>query len=176
MTLQPPCNPAGEFAAADPWTEAARRQCLEQVSSLPQELRSAVDGLSHPQLDTLYRNWTIRQIVHHIADSHVNSYVRFKWTLTEDCPRIKAYDEQAWSDLSESRTGSVEPSLLLLEGLHVRWCQLMNTLSASDWQRSFVHPETESELTLDAALAYYAWHGRHHTQQIVWLRKNRLFE
>jgi hypothetical protein len=109
--------------------------------------------------------------VHHIADSHVNSYVRFKWALTEDTPTIKAYDEGLWSDLIESRIGSITPSLLLLDGLHSRWCQLLAKLTPSQYERAFVHPETSETVTLNAALAYYAWHGKHHTGQILWLRE-----
>ena len=146
---------------------------IVELSELPTQLRKAVTGLSETQLDTKYRNWTVRQIVHHIADSHINSYVRFKWALTEDEPTIKAYDEGLWSDLSESKTGSIAPSLQLLDGLHARWVQLLKKMSAADFERTFFHPESGENVSLNSALVYYAWHGRHHTGQILWIRDAR---
>jgi hypothetical protein len=119
----PPEFPIGVFVPAFCVTEEMRYSWISDLARLPMQLREAVDGLSEPQLDTRYRNWTIRQIVHHIADSHVNSYIRFKWALTEETPVIKAYDEGLWSGLSESQKGSIVPSLQLLEGLHARWWQ-----------------------------------------------------
>lgn len=162
--------PVGPFAPVQGVTDDMRRGWIADISQLPSQLRHAIEGLSEPQLDARYRNWTIRQIVHHVADSHVNSYIRFKWTLTENTPTIKAYDEGLWSDLSESRIGSVTPSLLLLDGLHSRWCQLLAQLTPSQYERAFVHPETSETVTLNTALAYYAWHGKHHTGQILCLR------
>lgn len=169
MQAEPPDFPIGPFAPADQVTDDMRRIWISELSQLPPQLREAVEGLSDSQLERKYRNWTIRQIVHHIADSHVNSYIRFKWALTEDAPTIKAYDEALWSDLSESRTGRVTPSLQLLDGLHSRWCQLLATLTPPDYERAFVHPETRATVTLNSALAYYAWHGKHHTGQILWM-------
>jgi uncharacterized damage-inducible protein DinB len=173
MQTDPPEFPVGRFVPAQGVTDDSRRVWVADLSRLPTQLREAVAGLSDSQLDTKYRNWTIRQIVHHIADSHVNSYLRFKWTLTEDKPTIKAYDEGLWSDLSESRFGAVTPSLQLLDGLHLRWCQLLATLTPADYERAFVHPETSATITLNSALAYYAWHGKHHTGQILWLRAEK---
>ena len=173
MQTDRPEFPVGAFAPADEVTDDMRRAWIADLSELPAQLREAVEGLSDSQLDTKYRNWTIRQIVHHIADSHVNSYIRFKWALTEDTPTIKAYDEGLWSDLSESRIGTVAPSLQLLDGLHSRWCQLLATLTPANYERAFVHPETKSSITLNSALCYYAWHGKHHTGQILWLRAER---
>jgi len=141
------------------------------LEGAPAALQRAVDGLSEDQLDTRYRNWTIRQIVHHLADSHVNSYVRFKWALTEDRPTIKAYDEGRWAALEDSRTGDIRPARALLEGLHARWVQLLRKLSAEQLGRSFLHPETGKTIRLSEALCYYAWHCRHHTGQICWLRE-----
>ena len=169
MQTDPPVFPVGPFAPTVGVTDDMRRGWIKDLSQLPMQLREAVEGLSNSQLDMKYRNWTIRQIVHHIADSHVNSYIRFKWTLTEDTPTIKAYDEGLWSDLTESRTGPITPSLQLLDGLHSRWCQLLATLMPQDFERAFVHPETGATITLNSALSYYAWHGKHHTGQILWL-------
>jgi len=175
VQTEPPEFPVGPFVPADSVTDNMRRVWILHLSQLPTQLREAVEGLSESQLDTKYRHWTIRQIVHHIADSHVNSYIRFKWTLTEDTPTIKAYDEGLWSDLSESRIGTVVPSLQLLDGLHARWCQLLATLTPASYVRAFVHPETKATVTLNSALSYYVWHGKHHTGQILWLRARPQF-
>lgn len=180
MPPEPPQHPIGPFQSVEPMDKAAddaiRKTWIQELSRLPQQLGNATQGMTDSQLDTKYRNWTIRQIVHHLADSHINSYVRFKWTLTEDAPVIKAYDETAWSDLRESRIGSVAPSLQLLEGLHSRWCQLLMTLTAEDYLRSFVHPESGDVVSLHMALSYYVWHGKHHMGQILWLREQGMFE
>lgn len=173
MQPEPPDFPIGPFSPPGRVTDDLRQLWTSDLSQLPLQLTEAVDGLSNSQLDRKYRNWTMRQIVHHIADSHVNSYIRFKWTLTEDTPMIKAYDEGLWSDLYESRTGSITPSLQLLDGLHSRWCQLLATLAPTDYERAFVHPQTGATITLNSALAYYAWHGKHHTGQVLWLRDGR---
>lgn len=172
MSQDPPEFPAGPFVASPRMTAASRAECVSKLRVFPKQLRETVEHLSDLQLDTPYRNWTIRQIVHHLADSHVNCYVRFKWTLTEETPRIKAYDEGCWSELSESRTGSIEPSLMLIEGLHARWSQLLDSLSEAQYSRRFFHPETKQETSLEAALESYVWHGEHHLGQIHWLRSH----
>lgn len=166
----PPQFPVGGFTKPRSPSDDQRRAWIDELSACPTKLRLALAGLSDSQLDVAYRNWTIRQIVHHLTDSHVNSYVRFKWALTEETPIIKAYDEGRWSNLRESQLGAIEPSLELLQGLHARWCQLLTTLSATEFERAFVHPETQDAVTLNEALAYYVWHGKHHTGQILWLR------
>jgi uncharacterized damage-inducible protein DinB len=171
--MKAPQNPAGEFAAEETYGPARREEFIALIANAPAALRQAVAGLSEDQLDTRYRNWTIRQIVHHLADSHVNSYVRFKWTLTEERPTIKAYDESRWAALEDSRTGDVRPALALLDGLHARWAQLLRSMPPEQFARSFIHPETGKTVTLSAALCYYAWHCRHHTGQISWLRGQR---
>jgi uncharacterized damage-inducible protein DinB len=147
-------------------------ELIATIETAPAVLREAVGGLSESQLETRYRNWSIRQIVHHLADSHVNSYVRFKWTLTEDRPTIKAYDEGSWAALEDSRRGAIGAPLALLEGLHARWVPLLRMMTEQQFARAFVHPETGEVVTLSAALAYYAWHGRHHTGQIQWLSEH----
>jgi uncharacterized damage-inducible protein DinB len=169
--MEAPLHPAGPFEPGGPYTPQHRAAFLAAVAGAPAALRRAVAGLSQAQLDTRYRNWTVRQIVHHLADSHVNSYIRFKWALTEERPTIKAYDEGRWADLADSRTGDIAAPLALLEGLHARWAQLLHALTEEQFNRSFVHPDTKETITLSRALAYYAWHGQHHTAQIDWLRQ-----
>jgi uncharacterized damage-inducible protein DinB len=171
--MEAPQNPAGSFAPEENYGPQRRDELIEVIATTPTALRSAVAGLSEDQLDTRYRNWTIRQIVHHLADSHVHSYIRFKWALTEELPTIKAYDEGHWAALEDSRTGDVQAPLALLEGLHARWVQLLRSLTEEQYARSFLHPESGQTVSLSAALCYYAWHCRHHTAQIRWLREQR---
>ena len=166
-----PQHPAGPFVAEPSRSSQRRAELIAEIEAAPVALRQTVVGLSEAQLDTRYRNWTVRQIVHHLADSHVNSYVRFKWALTEERPTIKAYDEGRWAALDDSRSGPVDAPLALLDALHARWALLLRSLSEAQFARSFVHPDTGRDTRLDAALAYYAWHGRHHTGQILWLRE-----
>ena len=168
-----PQNPAGAFKPEDNYDSRRRAELIAMIEGAPTDLGTTVGGLSPAQLDTLYRNWTIRQIVHHVADSHVNSYIRFKWTLTEERPTIKAYDEGRWAALGDSRTGDVGAPLALLEGLHARWAQLLRSMTEAQFARSFLHPENGQTVSLNAALCYYAWHGKHHTAQIRWLRTQR---
>lgn len=168
--MEVPQNPAGDFVEEKP--DAGRRgELILEIERAPALLRQAVSGLPAAQLDTKYRNWTIRQIVHHIPDSHVNSYIRFKWALTEETPTIKAYDESRWAMLDDARIGAIAPALAMLEGLHSQWVQLLRTMTEPQFARAFVHPENGQTITLNSALAYYAWHGRHHTAQITWLRE-----
>jgi len=171
--MEAPQNPAGALVPEDNYGPERRDEFIAVIVGAPAALRQAVAGLSEEQLETRYRNWTIRQIVNHMADSHVNSYVRFKWTLTEELPTIKAYDEARWAALSDSRTGDVRVPLALLEGLHARWVHLLRSMTPEQFARGFVHPETGQTVTLSAALCYYAWHCRHHTAQIRWLREQR---
>jgi uncharacterized damage-inducible protein DinB len=148
---------------------------VDAIAAFPTQIRELTGGLSEKALNTRFRNWTIRQIVHHVADSHVNSYVRFKWTLTEATPTIKAYDESRWSQLPEARNGRIEPSLILLDGLHQRWVQLMASMDESEFSRCFYHPESGETIRLSEALQYYAWHGQHHSAQIRWVRQQNRF-
>jgi hypothetical protein len=169
--MTPPQNPAGPLELADHYGPERRAEFIAVIEDAPATLRRVVSGLSDSQLDTRYKNWTIRQIVHHLADSHVNSYVRFKWALTEEQPTIKAYNEGDWAALDDSRSGEIRAPLALLEGLHVRWVQLLRVMSEEQFARSFIHPETGKSVSLYSALCYYAWHCRHHTGQIAWLRE-----
>ena len=168
--MDAPQNPAGAFVPEDNYGPKRRDECITVIANAPAVVRQAVAGLGEEQLDTPYRNWTVRQIVNHIADSHINSYVRFKWTLTEERPTIKAYDEGGWAALDDSRTGDIETLLALLDGLHARWVHLLRSMTEGQFSGSFIHPENGQTVTLSAALCYYAWHCRHHTAQINWLR------
>ncbi|HEX4614178.1 MAG TPA: putative metal-dependent hydrolase [Urbifossiella sp.] len=162
--------PAGPFAPEGPTGPARRTDLIAAIAAAPAALRAAAAGLSDPQLDTPYRNWTVRQIVHHVADSHVNAYVRFKLALTEDVPTIKPYDETRWSALADARTGDVAQPLALLEAVHARWVQLLGVMTDDDFTRPFFHPEHGRAIRLDESLAQYVWHARHHTAQVLWVR------
>lgn len=144
------------------------------LAASPENLRSAVDGLNDPQLDTRYREggWTVRQVVHHIADSHMMAYGRMRLALTEDWPVIKPYNEKLWAELSDSRTLPVEISLEILAPLHRRWAALLKSLSPAEWQRGYQHPEN-GRTSLLQALALYEWHSRHHVAHITELRKSK---
>lgn len=167
-----PRYPIGRFQAPSLITPEIREGWLEALAQTPARLRAAVEGLSQAQLDTPYREggWTVRQVVHHLSDSHLNSYVRFKLALTEESPTIKPYDEQAWARLGDSRDTPIEVSLRLLEALHERWVVLLRGLKEEDWQRSFVHPESGPTI-LARALGLYAWHGSHHITHVTELRR-----
>ncbi len=170
MTQTPPDNPAGPFEPVEAYDETAKVELIDSIRQAPARLREAVAGLTDSQLDTLYKKWTIRQIVHHIADSHVHSYIRFKWALTEENPTIKAYEEADWVLLDDAKYGDIEPSLALLDGLHPKWVQVVESMSPEQFSRTFVHPQTGETVYLWTALNYYPWHSRHHIGQIVWLR------
>jgi uncharacterized damage-inducible protein DinB len=171
--MEAPQYPAGPFVSEEGYGPDRRDDFIAMIAQAPANLRQLVAGLSDEQLDTPYKNWTIRQIVNHLADSHMHSYIRFKWTLTEELPTIKAYDETHWAALADSRTGDIEVPLALLEGLHARWVHLLRTMTPDQFARAFLHPETGETVTLSRALCYYVWHGTHHTAQIRWLRKSR---
>jgi uncharacterized damage-inducible protein DinB len=154
--------------------ETDREAAIGALEAAPQKLREAVAGLTAEQLDTPYREggWTLRQVVHHLPDSHMNSYIRCKWALTEDEPVIKPYFEDRWATLPDTYETPPQVSLALLGALHERWVTLFRALSAEDFTRTFVHPESGVQ-TLQQALAYYAWHSEHHHAQIVGLRQRR---
>ena len=167
---QSPDNPAGAFEPIEGFSEAIKTELIGTVCQAPTELRKALAGLTDGQLDERYRNWTIRQITHHIADSHLHSIIRFKWALTEEHPTIKAYEEGDWVQLADCRLGNIEPALALLDGLHAKWVQLLESMTQEQYHRTFHHPQTGESVSLWLALNSYAWHGRHHTAQILWLR------
>lgn len=168
---EPLQNPAGPFEDVGRYDHVIREQLIGDICDAPTRLREAVAGLSDEQLETRYRNWTVRQIVHHVADSHMQSVTRFKWTLTEETPTIKAYHEGLWVQLADSAQADVEPSLQLLEGLHQRWAVLLESMTEADFAKQFLHPESGELVSLWSALSYYAWHGRHHTEQVLSVRE-----
>lgn len=157
---------------SEPLDQTARSELLAQMRELPAELRKAAEGLSAQQLDTPYRpgGWTVRQVVHHLADAQMNWYIRTKLALTEDNPTIKPYDESMWAESQDSRTGEIGSSLSILDGLYSRWMKLLNSLDPSHWERTFLHPE-RGLMKVDDILTTMAWHGRHHTAHITKLRK-----
>jgi len=164
--------PVGKFD----WTTVSEPEfpkLIAQIADAPGALRSAVAGLSPERLETPYRagGWTVKQVVHHIPDSHLNAYTRFKLALTEVQPTIKPYNEAAWAELADSQTVPIDVSLTLLETLHARWVALMRSMSAADFGRTLRHPEHDRVLTLGQMLGLYAWHGRHHVAHITALRK-----
>jgi uncharacterized damage-inducible protein DinB len=164
--------PIGEFQPVTTLTPDERRACIDAIAEAPARLSAAVAGLTPAQLDTPYRpgGWTVRQLVHHIADSHMNALTRFKLALTENEPTIKTYEEQLWAELADTKTPPIESSLTLLENLHKRWVILLRSLTPADWPRKFRHPGW-GLATVDFLLAQYAWHGRHHVAHITSLRK-----
>jgi hypothetical protein len=164
--------PIGPPSYPETTTAAQRAEWIREIAACPAGLRAAIEGLNNDQLATPYRpeGWTVRQVVHHVVDSHINSWVRFKWTLTENHPTIKAYDEVAWAKLPDYTATPLEVSLGLLEMLHLRWVVLLESLTEADWQRGFHHPESHKDLRLEQILANYAWHGKHHTAHITALR------
>ncbi len=165
-----PRFPIGRFAPPAAYTPAVRAESMETLRTAPERLRAAVSGLNDSQLDTPYREggWTLRQVVHHLADSHLNAYIRVKLAVTEDWPTIMPYDEAAWARLADSRL-PVEGSLAIFEALHSHWLALVEPLAEADFGKGFVHP-AHGRQTVDQALALYAWHARHHIAHITSLR------
>jgi hypothetical protein len=165
--------PVGPFAFDGDSSQAAREQRIAEIAAAPGHLRTAIDGLTPTQLDTPYRpgGWTVRQVVHHLPDSHLNAYTRMKLALTEDEPTIKPYEEARWAELPDGRDGPIETSLTLLEALHRRWVLLLRSMRPEDFHRRFRHPEHGRLLELDEIVAMYAWHGRHHVAHITSLRR-----
>ncbi len=164
--------PVGKFRFPESVTPDERRKFIDEIAQTPARLRAAVAGLSDEQLETPYRpdGWTVRQVVHHVPDSHLNSYCRFKLALTEEQPSIKGYDENLWAQLEDGRSGPVEVSLRLLECLHSRWVALLRSLDEPQWKRSFRHSDL-GLIRLEQNAALYAWHGRHHVAHITKLRE-----
>jgi hypothetical protein len=167
-----PRYPVGKFHYDGPPSQEQRQAFLDDIAHTPANLRAAIKGLSAAQLDTPYRDggWTVRQVVHHLPDSHLNSYVRFKLALTENEPTIKTYAEDRWAQLADTPATPIEVSLTMLDALHDRWVRLLRSLNAEDWKRTFLHPELGA-VTLEKNLALYSWHGRHHVAHITELRK-----
>jgi len=166
--------PIGPFKPEAPLLESQRTAMIEDISELPAKLRAAVAGLNDEQLDVPYRSggWTTRQIAHHLADSHANSYIRVRFALTENNPTIMPYNEAVWAELTDAKHAPIESSLKILDGLHSRWAMLLKSLKPDDWKRTMFHPE-RGQLDLNMQLALYAWHSKHHVAQITELRKRK---
>lgn len=167
-----PRYPIGKFHFDEPQSEEQKSKLIAEIAQTPANLRAALNGLTPAQLDTTYREggWTVRQVVHHVPDSHLNAYTRFKLALTEQEPTIKPYAEDRWAELADTKTTPVEVSLTLLDTLHDRWVRLLRSLGPEDWKRGFRHPEL-GLVTLEKNLAIYAWHGRHHVAHVAELRR-----
>lgn len=161
--------PVGRYSPPQHISDAQRTEWIQEIAALPAALRGAVEPLTPAQLATPYRTggWTVQQVVHHIPDSHMQAYARFKLALTEDEPMVKPYDEAAWAELADAREVPVGVSLSLLDALHSRWVALLRTLGAADFRRGYRHPEHARVLTLEYVLGMYAWHGRHHLAQVT---------
>lgn len=164
--------PVGRLSYDPDVTPDKRRQWIRQIAEAPAALRAALAGLSQSQFDTPYRpgGWSVRQLAHHVADSHMNAYIRFKLALTEHEPTIKPYDQQAWSTLADTARTPVEVSLSLLDALHRRWSVLLESMAETDFARRLIHPDN-GPMTLDQVLQLYAWHGRHHVAHVTELRR-----
>jgi hypothetical protein len=160
------------FDGSSTSTEDQKHKLIDDIASAPAKLRAALKGLSDRQLDTPYRpeGWTVRQVVHHVPDSHLNAYIRFKLALTEDEPTIKPYAEDRWAQLADTPTTPVEVSLSMVDSLHDRWVRLLRSLGPADWKRTFRHPDL-GLVSLEKNLALYSWHGRHHIAHITSLRE-----
>lgn len=166
--------PIGRFQFPESVSESERESMIQQIAETPARLNEAVSGLEPQQLETPYRpgGWTLRQVVHHLPDSHLNSYVRFKLAVTEDEPTIKAYDEAVWAELEDARHGDVADSIQLLESLHRRWVMFLRSLGPKQLSRKFKHPELGT-VSVVQNIALYAWHGRHHVAHIVTARERQ---
>lgn len=168
--------PIGRFTApTSDLSGAERLGMIAQIEMVPTRLRAAVSGLDARQLDTPYRpgGWSVRQVVHHVPDSHISGYTRFKLALTEDVPTIKPYNEAKWAELPDGRSALVEESLALLELINARWTLVLRSMQPSDFSRQLNHPERDAPLSLDTMLALYAWHGHHHVAHITTLRERK---
>lgn len=170
--LGDPRYPIGKFLPLEQMSDADRSTAIAAIEALPSELRGAVAGLTDAQLATPYREggWTVRQVMHHVPDSHLNAYTRFKLTLTESNPTIRTYDEASWATLADATAARVEASLILLDGLHERWVMLLRSMETRDFARTLQHPEVGA-MNLNTLLGMYGWHGRHHVAHITELRK-----
>jgi len=165
--------PIGHFEKPARYTPERIADYFKVLSEFPDSMKKETAQLSTMQLDTAYRpgGWTIRQVVHHCADSHLNSYIRFKWALTEEKPVIKPYYEDRWAELEDAKNLTIEPSLLLLEGLHFRWVALLKSLTDQQLTKQFIHPDGNKEISLCEAIGLYAWHCQHHLAHITELKK-----
>ena len=164
--------PIGKLSYNGPLTAEQRKQCIEDIAAAPKNLRAAIAGLNPEQIETPYRDggWTVRQVVHHVPESHMNAYIRFKLALTEDEPTIKPYEEDRWAKLPDVQSTPLEVSLSLMDLLHDRWVRVLKAINPEEWKRNFKHPEL-GVVPLEKNLCLYSWHGRHHVAHITELRK-----
>jgi len=172
MSSDDPRYPVGPFVPKPSLTRVERQALLDDIDACPAKMRAAVEGLNESQLETPYRDggWTVRQVVHHVPDSHLNAYTRLKLALTEENPTIRPYEEAAWAQLADVRDTPIETSLTLLETLHKRWMTLWRAMSDDDFKRPLIHPDHGQE-DLDWLLQMYGWHSRHHVAHITSLRE-----
>jgi hypothetical protein len=163
--------PIGKFQSKETYTEQDIAEYISRIERLPQKLTLAIAHLNDQQLDTPYRDggWTVRQVIHHVSDSHMHAYIRVKWALTENAPVIKAYAEKLWAETPETKL-SIDISLELIKALHAKWIALMKRIPFQDLKRRFIHPETKKEISLQQLLGTYAWHGEHHLAHITSLK------
>ncbi|MGN6419246.1 MAG: YfiT family bacillithiol transferase [Pseudobacter sp.] len=169
--------PIGKYEP-QPFSSAQKRLWLQDIQFLPGLIENAIENLDEPQLNTPYRDggWTVKQVVHHVADSHMNAYIRFKLGLTEDKPTIKPYDEARWAELKDVQSVPINMSITLLYTLHTRWHAAILHLTDQDWQRTVIHPEHNKEMSLWHLLGMYAWHGKHHAAHITSLRERKKWD
>lgn len=170
--MSDPRYPIGKFSFDGTLSDTQRNQYIDDIEKAPAALRSAIKGLSPEQLETPYRDggWTVRQVVHHVPESHMNAYIRFKLALTEDEPTIKPYMEDRWARLADVQSTPVEVSLALLDSLHDRWVRMLRLIKPEEWKRTFRHPEM-GIVPLEKNVALYSWHGKHHVAHVTSLRE-----
>jgi hypothetical protein len=170
--------PIGKFIAPELYSSNYLAEKIAEIASFPERLKKEVIYLTDEQLDTPYREdgWTVRQVIHHCADSHINCFIRIKWTLTEDKPIIKYYHEDLWAQMHDNLTMPIQPTLSFLEGLHFRLAYLMKSLDEEDLEKTFIHPEHNSEFTIKEIIGTYAWHGNHHLAHITELKKKKAWK
>lgn len=164
--------PIGQYSPPSTIGRSELDAWIANLDAMPRNLRQAVEGLTDNLLDTAYRpgGWTARQVVHHIADGHMSAYTRFRLALTEETPTVKPFEETAWAELPDARSGPIEPSLAIIDGLHRRWVMLLRSLSDDDFKRTYRHPQRGELVRLEDTLGYFAWHSRHHVAQILSVR------
>ena len=160
--------PIGKFQVPSEYTDASRAEYIQVLADLPMKLKEVLVGITTDQLSNRYRPeaWTIRQVVHHLADSHMNSLIRFKLGLTEDNPTIKPYNENLWANLADGNSDDITPSIFMIEGIHARLVKLLKSVSNEDWERKVHHPESKRDMSMNFLLALYAWHSKHHLAHI----------
>lgn len=173
-SLQVPENPAGVYTPDSNPSETKRKELIQEISDLPSKLEKICEGFSVGKRtwDTLYKKWTAKQIVHHIADSHANGYIRLKLTLTEEQPTVKPYHEGKWAEVIDSKESDVETSLSMIRGIHARWAVVLRNMSSTDFERTYFHPEYKKVFKYAEVLGLYAHHGRHHSAQLQWIKDN----